>query len=148
MEQLQTRVKLDRFIRVRTGKASIQLSQFLSKIGKDESWLAGIKKGTTCVDPATFKPALKYLKIKHGSQEYYEFGCYVYTILDDNEKEKFSELYSKKDVNEMLENIASLISSRHQKSQSLRLRMRLKSLRRNFMLVAIMKRLITNFILL
>ena len=103
MEQLQARVKLDRFIRVRTGKASIQLSQFLSKIGKDESWLAGIKKGTTCVEPATFKPALKYLKIKHGSQEYYEFGCYVYTILDDDEKEKFSELYSKKDVNEMLE---------------------------------------------
>ena len=102
MEQLQARVKLDRFIRVRTGKASIQLSQFLSKIGKDESWLAGIKKGTTCVDPATFKPALKYLKIKHGSQEYYEFGCYVYTILDDAEKEKFSELYSKKDVADML----------------------------------------------
>ena len=103
MEQLQARVKLDRFIRVRTGKASIQLSQFLSKIGKDESWLAGIKKGTTCVDPATFKPALKYLKIKHGSQEYYEFGCYVYTILDDDEKERFSELYSKKDVADMLE---------------------------------------------
>ena len=103
MEQLQARVKLDRFIRVRTGKASIQLSQFLSKIGKDESWLAGIKKGTTCVDPATFKPALKYLKIKHGSQEYYEFGFYVYTILDDDEKERFSELYSKKDVADMLE---------------------------------------------
>lgn len=102
MEQLQARVKLDRFIRVRTGKASIQLSQFLSKIGKDESWLAGIKKGTTCVDPTTFKPALKYLKIKHGSQEYYEFGCYVYTILDDAEKEKFSELYSRKDVADML----------------------------------------------
>lgn len=102
MEELQARVKLDRFIRVRTGKASIQLSQFLSKIGKDESWLAGIKKGTTCVDPATFKPALKYLKIKHGSREYYEFGCYVYTILDDDEKEKFSELYSKKDVADML----------------------------------------------
>lgn len=108
MEELQARIKLDRFIRVRTGKASIQLSQFLSKIGKDESWLAGIKKGTTCVEPDTFKPALKYLKIKHGSQEYYEFGCYVYTILDDTEKEEFSTLYSKKDVNDMLEKYSKI----------------------------------------
>lgn len=108
MEESQARIKLDRFIRVRTGKASIQLSQFLSKIGKDESWLAGIKKGTTCVEPDTFKPALKYLKIKHGSQEYYEFGCYVYTILDDTEKEEFSTLYSKKDVNDMLEKYSKI----------------------------------------
>lgn len=127
MEELQARVKLDRFIRVRTGKASIQLSQFLSKIGKDESWLAGIKKGTTHMDPDTFKPALKYLKIKHGSQEYYEFGCYVYTILDDNEKEKFSELYSKKDVNDMLEKFSKSHKPAPEKSEKEEVRVETKT---------------------
>lgn len=144
MEELQARIKLDRFIRVRTGKASIQLSQFLSKIGKDESWLAGIKKGTTCVEPDTFKPALKYLKIKHGSQEYYEFGCYVYTILDDTEKEEFSTLYSKKDVNDMLEKY-SKIRKPAEKRQNSRLT-NLKSIHRKFRPAVFMDHFIMNFI--